>query len=128
MFRTPPLFKLRGFMLSVGVGVIAGGVLLTTLSVRSAQNPSSPKNGEALSPPSAVNDQAVLTAPKQKGEPKKSNLEKTKDDAAELCVLANQRRDELNKMNPNVFSLDVIQKTEELEKLAKKIKGDANKR
>jgi hypothetical protein len=128
MFRTPPLFKLRGFMFTLGVGIIAGFVLLTTLSVRSAQIPSSPKNGEVLSPPSAVNDQAVLTTPKQKGEPKKSNLEKTKDDAAELCVLANQLRDELNKMNPNVFSLDVIQKTEEVEKLAKKIKGDANKR
>jgi hypothetical protein len=128
MNRPRPLLKVFRFIFPWSAGVVAALVLLTTVSVPSAQNPATPKNGEALSPPSAVNEQAVLTTPKQKGEPKKSNLEKTKDDAAELCALANQLRDELNKMNPNVFSLDVIQKTVEVEKLAKKIKGDANKR
>jgi len=126
MIRTRPLLTLRGFILSPGVGVVAALVLLTTLSVWSAQNPAPPKNGEVLSPPIAVNDQSALTTPKQNGGPKKSNLEKTKTDAAELSALADQLRDELNKMNANVLSLDVIEKTQRLEKLAKKIKEEAN--
>lgn len=75
MIAARPLLKLRGFMLPLGVGVVAALVLLTTVSVWSAQNPARPKNGEGLSPPSAVNDQAALITPKEKGEPKKSNLE-----------------------------------------------------
>ena len=126
MIRARPLLKFRGFILPLGVGVVAALVLLTTVSVRSAQNPAPPKNGEVLSSPSAVNDQAALTTPKEKEEPKKSNLEKTKTDAAELSALADQLRDELNKMNVNVLPLDVIEKTQKLEKLAKKIKGEAN--
>jgi len=128
MIRTRPLTRFRGFMLPLGVGVVAALFLLTTVSVRSAQNPAPPKNGEVLSSPSAVNDQAALTTPKQNGELNKSNLEKTKADAAELSALADQLRDELNKMNVNVFSLAVIQKAEKVEKLAKKIKGEANGR
>ena len=126
MIRTPPRLKLRGFILPLGVVVAAALVWLTTVSVRSAQDPASLKNGDVLSPPAAVNNASHPDAPKEKAEPKKSNLDKTKTDAAELSALADQLRDELNKMNVNVFSLDVIQKTEEVEKLAKKIKGEAN--
>jgi len=126
MIRAGPLLELRGFMLPLGVGVVAALVLLTTVPVRSAQNPAPPKNAEALAPPSAVKDQAALITPKDKEEPKKSNLEKTRTDAAELSALADQLRDELNKMNANVLALDVIEKTQRLEKLAKKIKGEAN--
>jgi hypothetical protein len=126
MIAARPLLKLRGFMLPLGMGVVAALVLLTTVSVWSAQNPAPPKNGEGLSPPSAVNDQAALITPKEKGEPKKSNLEKARTDAAELSALADQLRDELKKMNVNVLPLDVIEKTQKLEKLAKKIKGEAN--
>jgi len=126
MMRTPPLLKFRRFILPLGVGVVAALVLLTAVSVRSAQNPAPPKNAEALVPPSAVKDQATLITPKEKEEPKKSNLEKTRTDAAELSALADQLRDELNKMNANVLALDVIEKTQRLEKLAKKIKGEAN--
>jgi len=128
MIRVRPLLKFRGFILPLGVGVVAALVLLATVPVRSAQNPAPPKNGEVLSPPPAVNDQAALSPPKQNGEPKKSNLEKTRTDAAELSALADQLRDELKKMNVNVLPLDVIDKTEKVEKLAKKVKGEANGR
>jgi hypothetical protein len=126
MIRTRPLTTFRGFTLPLGLGIVATFVLLTTVSMRSVQNPSPPNNGEVLSPSPAVNDQAALVTSKQQGEPKKSNLEKTRTDAAELSALADQLRDELKKMNVHVLSLDVIQKTEEVEKLAKKIKGEAN--
>jgi len=64
--------------------------------------------------------------PKEKEEPKKSKLEKTRTDAAELSALADQLRDELKNMNVNVLPLDVLEKAQKLEKLAKKIKGEAN--
>jgi hypothetical protein len=126
MIRTPPLLKFRRFILPSGVGVVAALVLLTTVFMRSAQNPASLQSGDVLSSPAAVNNGASLTTAKEKAEPKKSNLEMTKTDAAELAALADKLRDELNKMNVNVLSLDVIQKTEEVEKLAKKIKGEAH--
>jgi ssRNA-specific RNase YbeY (16S rRNA maturation enzyme) len=126
MIRTRPLLTFRRLILPLGAGVAAALVLLTTLSLRSAQNPAPAKNGEVLSPPAAVNNQAALIAPKQNEEPKKSNLERTRTDAAELSALADQLRDELKKTNVNVLPLDVLEKTEKLEKLAKKIKGEAN--
>ena len=126
MIRTRPLLKFRGFILPLGVGVIAALLLLATVSLRSAQNPGPPKNGEVLSSPSAVNGQAALITPKPKGE--QSNLKKTRTDAAELSALADQIRDELNEMNVNVLPLDVIKKTVTVEKLAKKIKEEANGR
>ena len=128
MIRMCPLLKFRGFILLWGMGVAATLVLLATVPVRSAQNPAAPKNGEALAPSRAVNDQATLITPKEKEESKKSNLEKTRSDAAELSALADQLRDELNKMNVNVLPTDVIKKTAIVEKLAKRIKEDAHGR
>jgi hypothetical protein len=128
MNRTRLLLKLRGFLFLFGAGVVAASVLMMPGPVRSAQDPAPAKNTAALPSPSPVNDQAALISTGEKGEPNKSKLDKTKADAAELSALADQLRDELNKMNVNVFSLDVIQKTQEVEKLAKKIKGEANKR
>ncbi len=126
MIRSHPLHKLSGLLLPLGAGVVAVLVLLATSPMRSAQNLAPPNNGGVSSPPAAANNEAALITPKQKEEPKKSNLEKTRTDAAELSALADQLRDELNKMNVHILPLDVIQKTEKLEKLAKKIKGEAN--
>ena len=128
MIRICSLLKFPRFTLRFGVGVVAALVLLATLSLLRAQNPGPPKNGEVLAPPSAANDQAGLIPPKAKGDAKSSNLEKTRSDAAELSALADQLRDELNKMNANVLPLDVIKKTVMVEKLAKKIKEDAHGR
>jgi hypothetical protein len=110
------------------VGVAIACVLLASVPVRSAQNPIPPNSAEVAPPSSAVNNQASVTTPTPKGEPEKSHLEKTKTDAAELSALADQLRDELNKLNAHTLSLDVLQKTEKIEKLAKKIKGEANGR
>ncbi len=122
MTRSHPLHIL--FTLRLGVGFLIALLWLPTIPGRSAQNAALPNNGS--SPPAVVNSEAALTTSKPKEEPKKSKLEKTKTDAAELSALADQLRDELNKMNVNVLPLDVIQKTQKVEKLAKKIKGEAN--
>ncbi len=126
MIRLHSRHKLRGTALLLGTGALAAWALLTPPTVRSAQEPPPPKVAEAPPASSPVPNEAALTIPKQKDEPKKSPLEKTKTDAAELSTLADQLRDELNKMNVNVLPFDVIQKTEKVEKLAKKIKGEAN--
>ncbi|MGO8789972.1 MAG: hypothetical protein ACLQVL_21660 [Terriglobia bacterium] len=107
-----------------GVGFLIALVWPFTIPGRSAQNTALLNNGPP--PPAVVNNEAAPPTSKPKDDPKKSKLEKTKTDAAELSTLADQLRDELNKMNVNILPIDVIQKTEKVEKLAKKIKGEAN--
>ncbi len=74
--------------------------------------------------PSDKNAGTPLTA-KQKAAMMKTNFEKTKDDASELADMATGLRDELNKTNINILSVDVIHRAEKIEKLAKKIKEEA---
>ena len=62
---------------------------------------------------------------KQKRDLLKSNFEKLRDDADELADLAKSLQDDLDKSNENVLSLKVVDKAEKIEKLAKKIKGEA---
>lgn len=123
-FHLPP--ALGGSALLVRAGVLAALSLLAPFAVRSAQNSGFPTTGEVLSPPAGVKNEAAPTIPKQYDQSKKSPLERTKTDAAELSLLADQLRDELDKTNVNVLPFDVIQKTEKVEKLARKIKGEAH--
>jgi hypothetical protein len=62
---------------------------------------------------------------KQKRTLLKANFEKMKRDAGELADLAKALQEELNKSNENILSLDIVDKTDKIEKLAKKIKGTA---
>ena len=63
--------------------------------------------------------------PKQQRALLKANYAKMKQDADELAALAKSLQDELNKSNENVLSLDVVEKADKIEKLAKKIKSAA---
>jgi hypothetical protein len=62
---------------------------------------------------------------KQKTSILKANFEKMKRDAGELTDLAKALQEELNKSNENILSLDIVDKADKIEKLAKKIKGNA---
>jgi len=62
---------------------------------------------------------------KQKRDLLKSNFEKMKRDAKELGDLAKALEEDLNKSNENVLSLDVVDKADKIEKLARRIKGTA---
>jgi hypothetical protein len=62
---------------------------------------------------------------KQKRDLLKANFEKMKRDAGELADLAKAMQEELNKSNENILSLDIVDKADKIEKLAKKIKGTA---
>jgi len=126
MLRLHPLRDPRCYPLLLGVGAVAALALLAPTQAKGGQNPPSPKAERVLPPPTAVKDGAALTTLKQKDDPKKAKLDKTRLDAAELSALADQLRDELNKLNAHILPIDVIQKTEKVERLAKKIKGEAN--
>jgi hypothetical protein len=107
-------------------GVVAAlAVTMTSVTMRSAQGPAPPKNTAGYSSPPALNNQATAITPKENSDSKKSNFDKTRTDAVELSALADQLRDELKHMNINVLPLDVLEKTQKLEKLARKIKGEA---
>jgi hypothetical protein len=120
--------RLHGITHSLRTVVLAALILLFVVAVRSAQNPAVPNGGEVLPPESTAKDQSAPAPPRQVGGAKKTGREKTKTDVAQLSVLADQLRDELNKMNPNVFSLDILEKTQAIEKLAKQIKEEADDR
>jgi len=55
----------------------------------------------------------------------KDHLEKLKRDARELADLTKTLQDELNRSNENVLPLDVVATADKIQKLAKKIKGNA---
>lgn len=54
----------------------------------------------------------------------RANFEKSKSDAVELAALAKGLREVLNKPNVNVLSLEVINRADRIEKLAKKIREE----
>ena len=62
---------------------------------------------------------------KQKRDLLKSNFEKMKDNAAELADEANALHEALEKSSADILSLNVVQRAEKIEKLAKKIKDGA---
>lgn len=92
----------------------AGGALAATVSV-ALQIP--PPRVETPSP-------AKITR-KQRQDILKSKFEKMKEDAEQLSSLANSLQDELNKSSENILSLQIVEKAEKIEKLAKRIKNAA---
>jgi hypothetical protein len=70
-------------------------------------------------------EQARQLARRQKKELLKDNFEKMKRDAEELVALAKALQDELAKSNENVLSLQVMDKADKIERLAKGIKNRA---
>jgi hypothetical protein len=92
-----------------------------------AQNPGVPQpsfpSPSRFPSPSETNP-APLT-PKQQRAILKANYAKMKQDADELAALAKSLQQDLDKSNENVLSLDVVEKADKIEKLAKKIKGTA---
>ena len=62
---------------------------------------------------------------KQRKEFMKANFEKMQRDAEELAALAKALQEELDKSSENVLSLQIVDKAEKIEKLAKRIKSTA---
>lgn len=92
---------------AAGVALPAGGT---------AQEQPEPSNGA---------EGAGQMTSKQRREFMKANLEKMKRDAEELASLAKALQEELDKSSENVLSLQIVDKAEKIEKLAKRIKSTA---
>ena len=107
----------RAACLTAVVALFAGATLNSQEAI--SKPPEKPPVISAAKDGSPPNDSAARSAMP------KGPLAKTKADVAELSALAEQLRNELQKTNVNVLSLNILQKSEAIEKLAKKIKGEA---
>ena len=121
-----PHFKVYGFIHSAILWSVAAFILLTAACLGGEQAPAYSKPDERVAASPEVTNQSARVVPKQEDARKSNPENQAQADAARLSALADQLRDELKKMNVNVLSLDVIQKTEEIEKLAKKIKSEGH--
>jgi hypothetical protein len=81
----------------------------------------SQQNAEVESTPGSSQTTA---AGRQKRDLLKANLDEMKRDAGELADLVKALQGELNKSNENILSLNIIDKTDKIQKLAKRIKGN----
>jgi len=109
--------KCRGlwFIGLAGMAVISAGVAIAQVQEPKGQ------------------DQAVTTASKpadaagSPNQPKDATLQRQKqleEDTAKLLVLANELKAEMDKSTKDTLSLSVIKKAEEIEKLARKVRGE----
>ena len=92
-------------------------------AITAADGPEAPQRFPRAQP-REESSQSSLSG-KQKRDLMKANFEKMKRDAGELADLAKALQEELNKSNENILSLDIVEKADKIEKLAKKIKGSA---
>jgi len=124
MILSRPLYASGRLPLSATAAWVITFLLGATVLLGGPQNP--PPPGENAAPaPAAKNPKLTVLPLSTTTADNDSDLAATRAEAAELSALAGQLRDELNKMNFNVLALDVLQKTEKVERLAKKIKGEA---
>jgi hypothetical protein len=126
-YRTSILLWL--FVSFAGQMLDAPRIVFATAATSPAQATTPEGGGEASQAiPGTRPNPATLPSPlsaKQQRDLLKANFEKMKRDAGELAGLAKALQDELNKSNENILSLDVVEKAEKIEKLARKIKGTA---
>src|SRR5579875_2065453 len=88
----------------------------------SAQDPQD-QNSTLPRPPSEDDDLRLPNGKSQKDAIAKQNHEQALKDANDLVTAAEQLRDELQKAGNFVVPLASVKKTEEIEKLAKRIRG-----
>jgi hypothetical protein len=113
--------------------ILARGLLVTLLFLTAAAASAEPPQAGAAAAhqgASTLDDRiphgeiSESQTPKQKLNLLQANFDKSKKDATELAALARQLREELDKPNANALSLDVTNRLERIEKLAKKIRDE----
>ena len=102
-----------------------GLVLVVLLCLASSAAPSQePPPEERRAEPSDVR---LPSGKMQKDEILKADHEKNLEDAAKLAKMAEDLRASLEKTDHNVLSVDLLKQTEEIEKLAKRIRSRMRK-
>jgi acyl-CoA reductase-like NAD-dependent aldehyde dehydrogenase len=71
-----------------------------------------------------VRSDGLHLSPQQRARIVRANFQTSKHDAAELATLAKELREELNKPNAKAASLEVLNRVEKIQKLAKKIREE----
>ena len=88
----------------------------------SQSGPPQPYTGESA----AQRAEDIYDAQQHKAMEKKASLQRQQDirkDTAKLLELATELKQEVDKSNENMLSLNVVKKAEEIEKLAKSVKN-----
>lgn len=135
MIRSQCFARLRGVIISWGLLIAVTCLAPAPAPAQSPQNTQSEgttlnhAGGHRSLPATPDGSDARADAPsslsvKQKLSIMHANFEKSKSDAAELAALAKRLREELDKPNVNVLSLEVVNRAEKIEKLAKKIREE----
>lgn len=78
-----------------------------------AQNPTEPQKGDVVLPNGKLQKDEIL----------KAEYQQNVKDAAQLTELAQQLQEDLEKNDRYVFSIATLKKTEDIEKLARKIRS-----
>jgi hypothetical protein len=78
---------------------------------------------QAVPPPAPDQDTRLPSGKSQQDEILKADHEKDLKDAAQLIELSEQLKEELEKNDRHVLSISSLRKTEEIEKLAKRIRS-----
>jgi len=119
------LFRKGGCQRVAGVGLLCFltcGAGSAWLAIQSAL-PISALHAQAIQ--TEENEPTRALSSKQKQDLLKSNFEKMKRDADDLANLAKSLQDDLNKSNEHVLSLQIMEKADKIEKLARRIKSVA---
>lgn len=100
-----------------------GGVMLSFAGIFAIAVAQQPDHLPQVSPPSDRPDVTLPNGKSQRDEILKADREENIKDAAKLASLADELREALEKEDRFVFSLSTVKKTEEIERLAKKIRS-----
>ena len=117
---------LRGIILSLG---LLFSLICLTRVPAPAQSSNQGNQGNNSRARSSVldtsrNEIPEPMTPEQKRSIMRANFEKSKSDAVELAALAKGLREVLDRPNANLLSLEVINRAEKIEKLARKIREE----
>jgi hypothetical protein len=107
------------------IGIVLTLALATFAAFCAAQVSGTASDGKPAQSSVADGNGQPARAPDSPG---KSKRDSAIADAAELVSIADQLRDELKKTDVHVLPFKAIEKTQSMEKLAKKIKGESGAR
>ena len=118
--------RLRGTILSWGLVITL--ICLTPAPARAQSSGQGNQSGGSHRRSTPLNDAGdeipqPLT-PQQRLSIMRANFEKSRSDAVELAALAKGLREALNRPNGNLLPLEVINRADKIEKLAKKIREE----
>ena len=126
--RSPGMLALLALVLLVapaGSARPAPGEPEAPAPLRVRASVSDPATGQEQTETTSQSGVGAQIKAKQRREMLKADFEKMKHDGDELATLALGLQEDLGKSSENVLSLQIVDKAEKIEKLAKRIKNTA---